>query len=121
MVDGVTREESSDIELHPSVAFSQDSKRLAYVVNNGERAFVIVDGVKGEELEWAGDVTFSPDGRHVAYWGQMDGRLFTVVDGVKGVRYEAAYGSPVFSPDSRRLAFVVGQGLEIWRKVRNVE
>jgi len=60
----------------------------------------------------------SPDGRHLAY------RVFTpflvhtprehvVLDGVAGKTYGRIKGAPVFSPDSKRLAYVAGHHRDV--------
>jgi hypothetical protein len=52
-------------------------------------------------------IAVSPDNRHVAYVVGRAGKLFVVCDGAKQREYDwIAQETPLFSPDSRRWAYV---------------
>jgi hypothetical protein len=76
---------------------------------------------------------FSRDGKHVAYMAELDCNRFIVLDGKEGKPYDAIditdakeaiknrhlrFQSPVFSPDSQRVAFWAKHG-NTWRVVIN--
>jgi hypothetical protein len=87
--------------------FSVDG-RLAFVVRNANKSFVVLDGVEGRAYDTVGWQRFSPDGRHLGYWaalgtGKSDRRRM-VVDDKEGDEFWAV-SEPVFSPDGRRAAY----------------
>jgi len=113
---------SVDEEYWFKLAFSPDSQRMAYAVESGDKSFAVVDGKEGLSYEYAtvSLPTFSTDSRRVAYAVQaVDKELlerqgisakagqksFVVVDGNEGRPYDTV-GSPIFSPDGSRLAYV---------------
>jgi Tol biopolymer transport system component len=77
---------------------------LAYIAQDKNRQFVVVDGEEGWQYSSVGAVTFSPDSKRVAY---TVNNQFVIVDGIEGVRYDTIVtDSPTFSPDSQRVAYV---------------
>lgn len=102
----------ADVELGP---FSPDSRHLAYVARVGANWLVMVDGQKLESLSSkeqsfspARDLAFSPDGKHLAYIRRSTNWTI-VVDGHEVSQSSGVVVSPVFSPDSKRLAFIVAR------------
>lgn len=80
------------------VAISPDSRRFAYATKND----VVLDGQKLDFLTDRNDFRFSPDSKHFAF--SSGGKL--ILDGrVYGNEYTGIY-EIVFSPDSKRLAYV---------------
>jgi Tol biopolymer transport system component len=107
--------------------FSPDSKRVAYVAQNGLQQFVVIDGEAGKPYDdilvnWDIDaafnlivtqppITFSPDSGHFAYVARQHGALHIVVDG-KGqlFPYEGIHlNSLSFSPDGSKFGYIAGQ------------
>ena len=103
--------------------FSADSARLAYRIHaNGSSPkrgeCVVLDGKPHRRFTRAGfNMVFSPDSRHLAYRATSDqsllqltgmGRDALVVDGRAISRHKSIRGpGPIFSPDSKRIAYVV--------------
>jgi hypothetical protein len=98
-------------------SFSHDSKRLVYSVASGGKAFVIVDG---------SSAIFSPNNQRLAYVAGLKGCTHSetereqdkkshlaeeedcvVVDGIEGKPYNLVWEPPVFSPDSKQIAYFV--------------
>ncbi len=121
VVDG---QEGPEYDLVTRPVFSRDGRRLAYAAARGPREdrkwCVVLDGEESPEYEEVRDLVFSPDGSHIAYAackgererpvgivGDFDTqRWAVVVDGQEGPEYgEIVKGTPVFSPDGRRLAY----------------
>lgn len=122
VVDG--RPDPDDDEVGRPV-FSPDGRRCAYAARNGERHFVVLDGTPQPEHESrVSDPTFSPDSAHFAYVAvdyktAPDGRPLgagdrlmpgnstarMILDGVAGPAFDDFCTEPVFSPDSRHLAY----------------
>jgi Tol biopolymer transport system component len=104
-VDSKIGQSFDDIE-GKSLIFSPDSKRLAYAAENDGKWTVVLDGAAGKLYETIRKpgIIFSPDSKRVAYAVQDRGRCFVVVDGVNGPGYDVVF-DPVFSPDSRGLAY----------------
>jgi WD40-like Beta Propeller Repeat len=131
VVDGVETAEVPGLSQVPGAApatfqafrVSPDQRRAAWVRNQDGMAVIVVDGRAGPAYESVGVPVFSPDSRHVAYRARRGKTAVMVLDGVETAPYPLArrapfgdgptenFGSlPVFSPDSRHLAFVVEQG-----------
>jgi Tol biopolymer transport system component len=115
------------------LVFSPDSKRIAYVIEvNMNASFVVVDGLEGKSYENIGAPVFSPDSKRIAYRACTTRQFLpstsvvtpssdeafsltpmpviekwsVVVDGKQGKEEHDWIENPVFSPDSRRLAYV---------------
>jgi len=101
--------------------FSPDGQHIAYAVRNGTVWQLILDGrpVKEHERIFGDTVRFSPDSKRLAYMAgrretvKRDGkdvvleRRFYVVDGEEMRAYDLLVPNAfVFSPDSRRTAYV---------------
>jgi Tol biopolymer transport system component len=94
-------------------SFSPDSSQLAYSARRRakdgpgkERA--VIDGKEGSDYETLSAIVFSPDSRHSAYLASSGGsslvRDGAVEDGHGRFKEDEI---PVFSPDSKRLAYAV--------------
>ena len=103
------------------VEFSPDSKRTAYQAEPGTdvmpKGVIVLDGQEiSDERAGLGGLKFSPDGKRIAYgatvWNfgtwmtpkPLTSYVYHVIDGKPGKTYDGA-SIPVFSPDSRRLAY----------------
>ncbi|HJV36738.1 hypothetical protein [Geomonas sp.] len=87
--------------------FSADGKHFAFVAEEEEKMFVVVDGKRGATypIIHKGGPVLSSDGNHVSYVVRQDKQDFVVTDGVPGPHYDRIYaGSVRFSPDGKHLA-----------------
>ena len=92
------------------VAFSPDSKHIAYIAGKGDSKFVVLDGVEGTAYELIQDLTYSPDGSRLAYRASRDKKIMlVVVDGTEGARYDSVDWL-TFSPDGKRFAYIAKRG-----------
>lgn len=99
--------------------FSPDSTRLAYITE--DQMNVYIDGLDEEfygygtksanamirDVEW---LRFSPDSKSAIYVisvNNADGPAYVVTEGKRGKPYPRLAGPPIFSPDSKHLAFAV--------------
>jgi len=110
MLDGVEGKHYESIGVS---CFSPDSKHLACGAQSGDKHFVVIDGKEGKQYDYIGraSLIFGPDSAHVAYSGMSvrSGDPWCVVaDGVEGNWYPVV-GRLVYSPDSKRLAYITGQ------------
>jgi Tol biopolymer transport system component len=144
VVDGIEREVDGRIYR---LMFSPDSRHVAYEVVrgfpnstlSGKESFA-VDGVEGKAYDLKQSIgglrgfVFSPDSRRVAYVAELPcrdpqtglGKEFVVVDGVEGKEYDLIYlegskDTPLFSPDSRRVAYMARLGGKLFMVVDGVE
>jgi len=111
--------------------FSPDGKRFAYAAWYDDSMCVVVDGIEQKSYKWVMNIAFSPDSKRVAYSaGVMREYIeqFVVVDGVEGRRYisQDPYANlkispPIFSPDSKHVAYVVEMKDKGWVVVDEVE
>ncbi len=102
----------------PSIWVGPDGQRVAYEAK-GEKWRMVVDGAVGKEYDWFpyNDLPkFSPDGKRFMYAAVQNGKWLIVVDGTESRVYDALYLGYVFSPDSRRTAFLAIQGEEFGMK-----
>jgi Tol biopolymer transport system component len=96
--------------------FSADSKHLAYIAESNGKSFLVKDTVEGKKYELCGRFVFySPDSTRLAYTAMSVTSAETtewcvVVNGVEGKPYPAV-GWPVFSPDSKHVAYFSGEKL----------
>lgn len=100
--------------------FSADSKRLAYRAYRNQKVIAVVDGHEsdscGKGINRAPCTTvvglqFSPDSSHYAYVADSEGYGpdFVVVDGKRGTPYKNVKRI-TFSPDGKRMGYVVSTG-----------
>src|SRR5207245_2627301 len=124
VVDGVEGKEY-DAVAGPSLIFSPDSTRVAYMAGPRRKVSVVVDAEEGKPHESLVALLFSPDSKRLAYvalrgyrlvghlGGGLDvgegGKYHLVLDGVPGREYDFI-GTVTFSPDSRHVACVAGRG-----------
>ena len=101
-----------------NIVFSPDSKRVGYYAWEKDGYRAVVNGVEKPACRWAEDtpVLFSPDSARLAYVNSRSIRAVTrweqehcekqwvVVDGRSGREYDRV-GRPVFSPDSKHVAY----------------
>lgn len=89
-----------------SVVFSSDKKSMAYVAGDGNKNFVVLDGVEGTHFDEIYDLRFSPVGSRLAY-GARRGLEHFVVEGERehGPYENIQPGSLVFRPDGKDLAW----------------
>jgi len=98
--------------------FSPNSKRIAFTIKRAGKSFVLVDGVESRAWDEVssgfgygfpeGDfngVRFSPDSKHFVYEARRADNWSIVLDGSETVRGKYI-GCLVFSPDSKRTAYV---------------
>lgn len=95
------------------LAFSPDSKRFVYEINDGSKTrIVIIDGAEEREFEISGNplfvpaIIFSPDSQRIAYVENHNGKQHAVISAVRGAGYDSI-SNLVFSPDSKHFACLV--------------
>ncbi len=94
-----------------ALAFSPDSKRLAYAASRGASWRLVVDGREGPPFSAIGAVVFSTDSKRVAYIAQRGRAWHVVIDGAIGPAFDALVaGSLTFSGDGTRVAYVGERG-----------
>jgi len=108
------------------IAFSADSKYLAYVAIKDGRFIIVTNGKEGPQYDRVIAPQFSPDGKYVVYRARQAGKRFVVVaDAVTGTvvrehqRYERVF-EPSFTPDGKSVAYGVMDGKQLWWKVEKL-
>lgn len=102
------------VTLDGNLIFSPNSKRLSYITSSGNseelKRILVTDGINGKPYQGIGlDRKFSPDSQHVLYIAVIDNKnKAVVIDEKEGSHFDAwGIRNPVFSPDSKRVAFTV--------------
>lgn len=90
--------------MENSLVISPDGARVAYVIKNGEKQVVVIDGNAGKDYDAITGICFSPDSKHIAFAAKRGGKAVTVVDGTEGKEYDAV-GVMAFSPNGGRFAY----------------
>lgn len=93
-----------------TIHFSEDSKHIVYAAEIDSGWVVVVDSVRSRPWPGIGEVVLGPNQR-LAYAANDSGRWRVILDGTQLSFFDAVMqGSLTFSPDGRRLAFVVAEG-----------
>lgn len=107
--------EGKPFEDPSSLVWSPKSDRISFVGFLGEKCMIVTQDAQGcqggPEFTGmvAGSLRFSPDGRRLCYAAIRNSRQVVVVDGNAGPEYGMiSEEMPVFSPDSRRVAYIAG-------------
>lgn len=88
------------------VTFSQDGKRLAYLIRDGDGNIPFVDGHPGTKTYNVTDLFFSEDSKHIAFRVRSDWMWWHyVIDGNAQPDYIAVSGL-LFSPDGKHYAYI---------------
>jgi len=118
VVDGLESRPYDDVGWP---TFSPDSKRVACWVERDGRCLMLIDGEEGkpydkpsehflEYTKYGPSIVFSPDSKRYAYTIRPDKdrqeNEILVVDGAEVARH-ACITLPTFSPDSKRLAWIL--------------
>ena len=105
-----------------ALAFSADSRHLAYAARRGGQWRVVVDGREGAAYAGIGELVFSDDGSRVAYAAERGGQWFIVEDAVEGPPFDVLLaGTLRFSHDGKRLAYAAVRGDQTHVVVDGVE
>jgi len=85
---------------------SPDRRHCASVFPTEDGQGIMLDGNTGKSYEQVEGQVFTPDSKHLGYRAEAEGKWFVVVDGKEGKPYDLiGRESPVFSPDSTRVAY----------------
>lgn len=104
VIDGV---ESAPYDTLGLPAFSPDSKRMACAVGKDGRRRMWLDGQEIGQYDTASVALFSPDSRRVAWRAGRGKQSLVVLDQQEGPLHEAVLDtSMIFSPDSKRFAYI---------------
>jgi Tol biopolymer transport system component len=87
------------------VVFSLNGRGVAYIADNSSNQFVVHNDKAGTLFGEISHLKISPDGRRVSYASKLGDYLLMVSDGVVSKPYKDVY-DPVYSPDSRHVAFL---------------
>jgi Tol biopolymer transport system component len=96
-----------------TIAVSPDGQHIAYVLDDREGAFVVVDGKRGKlYAQIIGAPVFSPDSKSVAYVAVSQDKSNKGVLLVVNEREGKAFGAvwhPIFSSDSKRIGYLASE------------
>jgi hypothetical protein len=92
-----------------SLEISPDGQHWGYVIEEGRKWCVVLDGKEQKKYDGVSSPVYSPDSQRVAYLAVANGKLLSVVNGKEGKAYDDR-DLPVFSPDSKSAAFLAKQG-----------
>src|SRR5688572_8818444 len=94
----------NDVDLSYEIVFSPSGNHVAYGGKIGEKWHVFIDGKRGRAFDRVRFITFSPDGSQLAYAAKKREKWYLIVG--EQVKEKELGGGPVFSPDSKHLAFI---------------
>ncbi len=99
----------SDVIEHLKV--SRSGKHVAFSINANGKRRMVRDGQEGMFFDDVWEPIFSPDEHHIAYIAQLGEKIHLVID--NSYNYSAtgsSHGSPVFSADSTKVAYIESTG-----------
>ena len=67
---------------------SSDGRHVAYVAQEGDKQFVVVDGKEGKHYDGIGSILFSALTVSMWLYGQAGKKRLVVVDGKEGKQYD---------------------------------
>jgi len=109
-------------DVGSSIAFSPDSKRLAYTVRRLGKEMLICDGKQWHGYAKVFYPMFSPDSNSLACWARSaDGKQCFVLRDGKQIAQMSGEPRLTFSPDGKVLACSTWNGSELYRLVEKAE
>jgi len=104
----VDRIDGKQYDFIDTFVFSPDGTHVAYSAREGNKSFIVLDGIEGKPYEpkWLGSPVFSPDSNHLAYLAADEKDIFVVVDGVEKEKLGSSVSDLMFGPDSKRLTYI---------------
>ena len=94
-----------------ALAWSPDSRRLAFPAERDDGWTVVVDGHESGVWDGIGEIVWSPDSRQLAYAAQRGDTWRVVHDGREGPAFDGLRpGTLHYSPRGGRLAYVAERG-----------
>lgn len=87
--------------------FSENGNNYIYIGKNGDDVSVFYNGIQGQIFTDITTAELSPDGKRFAYGGLLKRGATVVVDGVESEVFQAVGDQIRFSPDGKRVAYVV--------------
>lgn len=96
------------------IVIGPNGRGVAYIAAIGDKVRVVHNGKPGKELSAVQFVAMqvSPDGQRVVYGYKKNNLRYMVVDGTESGPFDEV-GPPVFSPDSKHVAYEVRKG-DVW-------
>ncbi len=93
------------------IDFNQHGKGVAYIANVGNKTHVVHNGVPGKLFDGynLAALQMSPDAKRVVHVAIAQKKWSVVINGVASGLYDEV-GPPVFSPDSKHVAYEVKNG-----------
>ena len=92
-------------DMVEGIAFSPDSKRIAWRALVKDQWAVVVNGKKGPDYSTLGGIVFSADGKHMAYPACGKDGWSVVLDSKEGPACLQVLDPVVFSPDGKHVAY----------------
>ncbi len=102
-----------------ALAFSPDSRRLAYAARRGQHWRVVADGRESAAFDGIASLTFSPDSAHLAYGAQVGKSWRAVVDGHSGLTFDALLANTLVFGAGGHVAYVGTRGANAHAVVDN--
>ena len=104
MCPGVEEKEYPAID---ELAFSWDSKRLAYAAIDNTGYRVVSNGQEGPVFDYIGNISFSADSKHIAYIAKQKEKLMMVCDGIQGPVHDDVYALDYMKHKPDRMRYIV--------------
>jgi len=122
-VDG--KQVGKQYESVDAPTFSADGNHSLFAANEGDKYFIVVDGVAGPGFDMVVTPQFSPDGSRIVYRVRDKGKRFVVVSDLQGrtvrehPRYEAVW-EVNFAPDGKTFGYGVKSGQQYRWQVEKI-
>ncbi len=109
--------------VNNSFSYSNNMKRIAYCLYEGDKQIAVIDGIKGQPFEKVNMPFFSPDSKYFTY-SAHDGKKWIWITGEKkekAVDTSATIAFQMYGPDNKNIVYILNDGSKFFLKYKGIK